>query len=218
MVLKAHLGPELPVDAESGGYRGAPRRELLLETSGSLQDGEEANVTVQNVSETGMLFESDIDLHQGDTLQVELPHAGPVIAEVVWVSGSLFGCAFAKRLSPATLSATQLRADRPIPLAAPGETLGIKLNRLRRERGLTLAQVAEFLQVSKPTVWAWEKGKAKPVADRYEAIAEVLQVSVGELTDVSPSSAAQSVIEDSRLRIAATCGVRPENVRIMLDL
>ena len=48
----------------------------------------------------------------------------------------------------------------------------LRLNHLRRERGMTLAQVASALGVSKPTVWAWEKGKARPLPERIAAIAE----------------------------------------------
>ena len=103
-------------------------------------------------------------------------------ARVVWASGTLYGCRFDEPISPGTLAAAELRSDAGLKLerahAAPPESLGSRLQRLRKERGLTLAQLGDRLEVSKPTVWAWEKGKARPIESRVGAIAEVLGVSV----------------------------------------
>jgi len=230
MVLKAHLEPTTPPQTAAIGSRRTTRRGLMLHTSGSGPAGEpgtEANVTVHNISETGMLLETDLSLAQGETLSLELPLAGVVEAEVVWASGRLFGCAFAASLSAADLAAAQLKAEtalskpevkREAALGHRREALGQRLNRLRREQSLTLADIAGRLGVSKPTVWAWEKGKAKPLPERYEAIAAALGVDVVDITDVSPSGDAEPVIQESRSRIAQLYGVHPDRVRIMIDL
>ncbi len=226
MVLKAHLGPVETV-SRAEGEREQPRRELRLETSGVLPGGVSANVTVHNISATGLLLETSLPVERGETLVVELPQIGEVVADVVWVSGSLFGGAFAQPLSPAALAAAELRADTPMPdnVGAPlsmtpltGETLGLKLSRLRKERNLTLAQVADFLGVSKPTVWAWEKGKARPLPDRLASIAEVLGISVEELSGATMPDDSAAVINESRLRIATVLGTTPDKVRIMIEL
>ncbi len=223
MVLKAHLDP---IDS-SDSKRRQPRRALQLETSGVLPGGLEANVTVHNISAAGLLLETEMPLSEGEKFAIELPEIGRVDAEIVWVSGDLYGCAFAIALGQSALAATQLRASaspaqapRPPQTAggAVAEPFGIKLNRLRRERGMTLAQVADALSVSKPTVWAWEKGKARPVPERLDAIAEALGVSTNELGAASQSGEAAAVVEECRIRIATICGTDPQNIRIMIEV
>ena len=132
-------------------------------------------------------------------------------------------------LGAAALAAFQLQGfapsvpERPsnTPPRAPGgaEALGPRLNRLRREAGLTLADVANALWVSKPTVWAWEKGKARPLPERLDAIAAALGVPADELAQPAASSdQVAEVIEECRARIAQAYGTTPQAVRIMLEL
>jgi DNA-binding XRE family transcriptional regulator len=162
---------------------------------------------------------------------------------VVWESGILYGCAFEQTLDQRALSSLQLRADPAVvpsgmPFESPGvpssaplsgreadglletppEPLGVRLNRLRRERGLTLAQVADSLGVSKPTVWAWEKGKARPLPDRIEPIAEVLEVDPAELAEQRGEQQHSVLVEDCRVRIATAYGTHPAKVRIMIEV
>lgn len=237
MAIKAHLDQQ-PVVSPEGNQRGAPRRALLLETSGFLADagpdGLEANVTIHNISAAGLLLETALVLAEGEQLALDLPEAGAVVATVVWRSETLYGCAFAAPLSAAALAAAQLQGftpgvpTRPLesPLAggplqggaAAGEGLGSRLNRLRREAGLTLADVASALGVSKPTVWAWEKGKARPLPERLDAIAAALGVDPEVLAAAPPAHEIEGVIADCRARIAAACGTAPEAVRIMIEL
>jgi transcriptional regulator with XRE-family HTH domain len=102
---------------------------------------------------------------------------------------------------------------------AGGDGLGARINRLRRERRLTLADVAAALGVSKPTVWAWEKGKVRPLPERLEAIAAALGVSPEELGDIAHvSSEVSAVIADYRARIAQACGIHSGAVKIMIEL
>ncbi len=221
MAIKARL--------QSGeGQRANPRRSLRLDTSGRLDDGAETNVTVHNLSAAGLLLETSLALSLGENLTIDLPEAGAVDAVIVWRSERLYGCAFATALSSAALAAVQLRALPPAepavqptpPVREPfGPGIGAKLNRLRRERGLTLADVASALGVSKPTVWAWEKGKARPLPDRIAAIAAALDVSPDELQEATVADAeSQAVIEECRLRIAGAFNLSPTAVRIMLEL
>ncbi len=229
MAIKAHL--DQPV---SDSQRAAPRRALRLETSGARASAEGVeggtNVTIHNISAAGLLLETALALEEGERLTLDLPEAGAVTAEVVWRSERLYGCAFEQAISPAALAAAQLQGfapgvpSRPLaaPLAggaAPGEPLGQRLNSLRRAAGLTLADVAAMLGVSKPTVWAWEKGKAKPLPERLGAIAEALGVEPETLAPATgPSGEAAQVIADCRQRIAHACGTDPQQVRIMLEL
>ena len=228
MALKAFLDP-ITDDQSDHARRGEARRSLLLETNGIMANGGDANVTVHNISAAGMLLETDVQLNEGDGFEIDLPEVGRTEAVIVWGSGRLFGCAFKETVAEGALAATQLHAaianprGEPVERAAPSEgrhpePLGIKLGRLRRERGLTLAQVADALGVSKPTVWAWEKSKARPVRDRLPQIAEVLGVSGDELGQAASGTGGAALIEECRVRIAAAHRVQPANIRIMIEI
>ena len=222
MALKAHLEHGKVPQAREDARR-HERRALFLETSGTLPGGLEANVIVHNISAGGLLMETEMALAVEERLVLDLPEVGAVRAVIVWQSGILFGCAFEPTLDQTALASVQLRADpAELPvgpaLEAPPEPLGVKLNRLRRERGLTLAQVASVLGVSKPTVWAWEKGKARPLPDRIEAIAEVLGVSARELEERIGDDQHAVLVQDCRLRIATAYGTHPSKVRIMIEV
>lgn len=224
MAIKAHLNT---ISTQSD-QRAAPRRTLYLETSGVMPGGFEANVTVHNLSAAGLLIETIIPLATGEGFTINLPEAGPVAARVVWNSDDLYGCAFQIAISAATMAAASLQGA-GVGLGGAGfngaggksasDQLGPRLNRLRRERGLTLADVANALGVSKPTVWAWEKGKARPLPERIAAIAEALGVTPEDLRQtLGESGAVDLVIEQCRQRIAAACGADPSAVRIMVEL
>ena len=218
--------------ATGSGQRAGMRRALRLEASGMLPGGQDANVTVHNISVTGLLLETGVDLASGEAFSLALPEAGIVEAAIIWRSGQLYGCAFSAPLSHAALAAAQLAglpvtetAAAPIPAtAAPprtgaSESLGVRLNRLRREAGLTLADVANRLGVSKPTVWAWEKGKARPLPERMAAIAQALGAAPDDLTEAAGHETdIAALLDDCRSRIAQACGTSPGAVRIMLEL
>jgi len=229
MALKAYLEQAELTNGLTVDGRRHPRRALKLQTSGVSPSGIPANVTIHNLSAVGLLIETDLELVPGERLAIGLPDVGPVGAEIVWVSERLYGCAFEQALGEAELAASELVAVPPPVLpekkAAPsfggpasGGQLGPKLNRLRRERSLTLEQVANALGVSKPTVWAWEKGKARPLPERIAPIAEVLGVSEAELTGALDEPASTGLVEECRVRIASEYGISPEYVRIMIEV
>lgn len=226
MAIRAHLDPR----SAEPGQRSATRRALHLETSGFVAGTLEDSVTIHNISQAGLLIETGLELAEGEALAIDLPEAGVVGASVVWRSERLYGCAFEAPISPAALAAAQLQGFAPGvptgPAAAAvttargaGEPLGNRLNRLRREAGLTLADVAGALGVSKPTVWAWEKGKARPLPERLAAIAAALGVDPQLLAPTAaPSREIDQVIAESRERIAAACGTDPHAVRIFIEV
>lgn len=200
---------------------------LYLETSGGLATGEQANVSVHNISQSGMLIETALPLESGAALAVELPQHGTAEAEVVWSSGRLFGCRFVEPIGAAALSAVQLKSDAPLPpnlgtatdpALARGLALGRRLEQARKARGLTLAQVADSLGVSKPTVWAWEKGKARPVDERFPAIAGVLGLAPDELLELQRPAGISELLDSSREQIAEALGIEPRQIRILIEL
>ena len=227
MVIAAHLDEG---SSTATGHARDPRRILHLEAEGALPSGARTNVRVHNVSTTGLLLESTIRLVIGERIEIDLPHAAATWARVIWTSDDLSGCQFEAPITPAVLSAAQLRSvpDTPLDLAehhavpaagaVPGESFGTRLLRLRKERGMTLAQVATRLGVSKPTVWAWEQGKAKPVETRIEALAAVYGVHASDLVQSRISPALYELIARSKEQIAEAVGTSPDKIRIMIDL
>lgn len=203
----------------TGDERDAARRTLRLGISGRFAGGQTGMATVHNISATGILVETDAQLAEGEAIAVELPEAGERIARVVWIDAPMHGCRFDEPLSSAALSAAQLRGAVRIPQSETlpvNETFGARLHRLRTERGLSLADIADRLGVSKPTVWAWEHGKARPVDRRLSTLAEALGVTPAGLEPAA--SGPVEAVEQGRRHIAEAYGVDPVRVRIMIEL
>lgn len=199
------------------------RGRLWLDTQGTSASGKTADVLIHNISTTGLLIECAAGLIPGETIEIELPQAGATAATIVWASGKLFGCQFDTPVSEAALSAARLSsavddAMDLAPLPAPAEPFGNRLERLRKARGMTLAEVAAQLDVSKPTVWAWEKGRARPLDDRIDDLAQTLGVPSSDLVSGQDSAAVQAVVARCRDEIARACGASPDKVRIYVEL
>ncbi|HVM38761.1 MAG TPA: PilZ domain-containing protein [Sphingomicrobium sp.] len=107
MALIAHL---TPIEDVTGERRGAPR--LLLSLGASLRPCL-SEVTIHNLSVTGLLLETSADLKIGETIQVQLPEMDPAAATVVWRDGSSYGCQFERPMRRAGLSAALLRSEPP---------------------------------------------------------------------------------------------------------
>lgn len=204
--------------------RGNARRTLRLEALGATARGDSTSVTVHNLSLTGLLLESSADLAVGELIELELPEAGVVEARVAWRDGAFAGCQFTAPIGAAALSAAQLRGVPSPSGSADHETFPDRFARLRKASGLTLAAIADSLGVSKPTVWAWEQGKARPVEGRLEALAEALGVTRSELTPdreslhFDDSAEVAPIVARSRVAIAAALGVKPDRVKISIEL
>ena len=203
--------------------RREPRLKLALDAQGTPSSGKATDVLIHNISPTGLLMECAAELAPGETLEIELPEFGPTPATIVWASGRLFGCEFARPIPDAAISAAMLRSAGEgtaeiAPASAAGETFGARLQRLRKAQGLTLADVAAELDVSKPTVWAWEKGRARPLDDRIDDLARVLGVPGSDLLTGNDSSALQGLVTRCRDEIARACGSSADKVRIFIEL
>lgn len=183
-------------------------------------------------------METEASFAPGDKVIVALPEAGDVAAAVVWQSEKLFGCRFEEPLSRAALGAAQLRNPLPpkLDLAEPAdtahahETLGQRLLRLRRARGLSRSGLATQMGMSKPSLWAWETGKTIPRRKSLIALAKALSVSdrdlLGETEDSSATDVLhgthstqrlQSLIDRKKKEIAAFAGVKADKVKISIE-
>ena len=222
MPIAAHFEPA----PHSDDPRRSVRHSLRLESSGATADGERARVTVHNISASGILLETAALLAIGEAFAIDLPESFERRAIVSWASEAFYGCQFDQPLTPAELGAAQLRGTVAEPVRVPRPALGgldddfgHRLQRLRKQRGMTLAQVAEQLGVSKPTVWAWEQGRSRPVGNRIDPLAEALGVTRSELyPDAGNQSLLQDLLARARAEIAAAAGASPDKIRILIEL
>ena len=209
----------------SAGKGRAARRQLRLPLHGSKATGAEIEALVHNISATGMLVESDAPLEIGEVIEVNLPHSGKTATKVIWTSNRLAGCQFEMPISPATLSAAQLRGvvgpdaqsvDNPAAPAA--ESFGVRLQRLRTAKELTQGQLAGRLGVSEPSISAWELDKARPKAGRMEALSVALGVEISELLGFDDAENLRDLVARAKAQIARVAGVSPDNIKFTIDI
>ena len=222
MAMTVYLN-EVP---RSAGKGRAARRQLRLPLHGSKATGAEIEALVHNISATGMLVESGAQLEIGEVIEVNLPHSGKMATKVIWTSGRLAGCQFDMPISPATLSAAQLRSvtvesepdaaeNRP---ASSGESFGTRLLRLRTAKGLTQGQLAARLGVSEPSISAWELDKARPKAGRVEVLANELGVEIHELLGLEETKSLRDLVARAKEQIAKAAGVAPDNIKLTIEI
>lgn len=223
--------------------RGSARRQIRLHARGGPVAGEASDVLIHNLSTTGLLLESTASLSVGDEIVVDLPEAAKSVATVVWASGEYFGCAFDRPLSAAAASAAQLRSE-PVgtiqppaesdvgaPAASP-ESFGARLQRLRRERGLTLVEFARLAKVSRPTVWSWEADRSTPRRSKTKVLLEVLGITEEELHGTSAidtrgetdgeisgdEDALRRAVIEAKERVAGLVGTSPDKVTLIIEV
>ena len=222
MAMTVYLN-EVP---RSAGKGRASRRQLRLPLHGSKATGAEIEALVHNISATGMLVESGAPLEIGEVIEVNLPHSGKTATKVIWTSGRLAGCQFEMPISPATLSAAQLRSvvvegepdaaqNRP---AASAESFGARLQRLRTAKGLTQGQLAVRLGVSEPSISAWELDKARPKAGRVEVLANMLGVEIHELLGLEETENLRDLVARAKEQIAKAARVAPDNIKLTIEI
>ena len=104
------------------------------------------------------------------------------------------------------------------------DSVGSRVRRLRRERKLTIAELADRVGVSAPTIWSWEKGKTSPRITRIPALAESLQIAESELILQDGENKQGSIkrldqeVARSKARIAALADITPDQVEIIIKL
>lgn len=94
--------------------RYAPRKAVLLKLSAWV-NGEQRELPIRDLSQTGFLTESALELDQ--TIELELPHAGRCEARVVWSGSDMAGCTFTVPITKASLGAALLKSEFVLPPA-----------------------------------------------------------------------------------------------------
>lgn len=98
-------------------------------------------------------------------------------------------------LAPIASLLDGLMAKSPTP-----ETLGARIARLRRDKGLTQVELAERLHVSEPVVSDYENDVIRLPADVLAQIARILATSTDELLGIKAAApAGASPIKNRRL-------------------
>lgn len=65
-------------------------------------------------------------------------------------------------------------------ILVPSPRIGEHLQVARKSLNMTLHAVAREIGVSKPTVWAWEKGRAQPTAKHLVALKNLFRTLTGD--------------------------------------
>jgi len=210
----------------SRSRRGELRRTMQLLAPGKTVDGQIGEILVHDLSTGGLLLETEVPMAIGETIEVVLPRTGPRKAEVVWTSGSFFGCRFFEPVPPAAVSASLLKAAparsaalRDHDQEAPTE-FGERLNALRTAQGLTLETLADRLGVSRQAVWYWETGQRLPRAEHFQQIAKLFGVQESDLLAEPPRAETtnhSSLISQLKREVARQNGVAEVSVRIIIE-
>lgn len=87
------------------------------------------------------------------------------------------------------------------------------LVRIRRTAGLTQAQVAESLKVSKATYSAWETGRAELGADRITALSELFGCTPNDILGYSGSLKNFSTLTGPEEEYVSLLRRLPPNIR-----
>ena len=78
--------------------------------------------------------------------------------------------------------------------------LGLRLARLRKERGFTQVELAEKLAIAQPIVSDYERGRLRPHPDMLTRLASALQVSTDELLGLEQTDEAPIALNRRFLR------------------
>lgn len=109
------------------------RHKLLLEIEAHGPESLAGMVVVHDISDTGLLIETESRLKAGEMVEVNLPQAGTMVAEIMWEGGEIYGCRFMRELPQAAVSAARLgsgfthpnaRASREEHLSVPPQSTG----------------------------------------------------------------------------------------------
>ncbi len=87
--------------------------------------------------------------------------------------------------------------------------LNENIKNLRKQKGLSQEELASRLNVVRQTVSKWERGLSVPDADMLEKIAQVLEVSIGDLLGSNiPEGENESQIVQQLIRINEQMALR----------
>lgn len=110
-------------------------------------------------------------------------------------------------MSTTALPETALRIDRQVFLfedltmakGASQETIGTRIARLRRDRGMTQAELARLLNVSQPVVSDYENDVINVSAETVGQLAVIFKASADEILGLEQPARTSTTIKNRRL-------------------
>jgi hypothetical protein len=103
----ATVAAEIITERSGVDGRAAVRRTLRLGVA-PYNRGDATTTLLLNISETGVLIETNLDLQVGETLQLDIPEASGATMRVVWREERRLGCEFIDAVPTAAVSAARL--------------------------------------------------------------------------------------------------------------
>lgn len=113
---------EAPPASSVSAEQRQPRQSRLVKAALACARLGQFDVTVRNVSETGIGGQAPCPLHIGERITVFLPGHDPMLGTVRWVAGNRFGIETDK-----AIEATRLRAAHGSGAAAPEHIAGFAI-------------------------------------------------------------------------------------------
>ena len=211
--------------------RSSPRYPLQLPISIFSGEGPKLPGSILNLSREGCLLSTLEFLLPGQSVNMQLAPRDdhPVEASVAWSNDTLYGCTFVTPLSEAHLSdILHVNSDSPIEVTSSESVLAMLPEALlaaRRASGYTTTELARHLGVSRPTLWAWESGRATPSPENQQSVLDFLRRSQFLALETRESTVApdngintlfQETIAASRRDLAHKLGLEEEQIRISI--
>lgn len=91
-----------------------------------------------------------------------------------------------------------------------------RLKELRSEKGLLQREVAEAIEVSRPTYNHWENGKGEIDFKNLKKLAEFYNVTIDYILGYEPTDDPQSVYHDA-MEIINKLDIKPEKFKNLTD-
>lgn len=86
------------------------------------------------------------------------------------------------------------------PLKLDGQTLGQRLQRLRKGQGYTQVELADKIGIVQNIISEYERGRLRPHAEMIVRLAQALEVTADQLLGLKPTRANGRAVTDRRFR------------------
>jgi len=80
------------------------------------------------------------------------------------------------------------------------ETIGERIARLRKERGITQKELADLLRVTQSVVSDYERGELRVHGELLVRLAEILRVSANEILGLEKNGKTEAAVKNRRLQ------------------
>lgn len=212
--------------------RHAKRLSLMLPVDLSTSTDEKSPAFLLDISRNGALIATESAVEIGDVVHVSFGIGRPckVEANVVWLGDGIFGSQFDLSLpldDLAMIKRTGLALPPPELQGQDARSMLPKfIERAKLMSGLSATEIAHKLQVSRPTLWAWETGRTSPRGSNLKRLTEFF-ADAGVVVPVHSISAESAPAEagrfsdqtlvDCKRDIALKLGIPETRIKILVE-